>query len=171
MEGNKVYYKFIKNDLYRLYAAVTSLGLCKISFENSKSEFMYWINKNYPGFGIIEEDNDFIKEVEKQIFEYYAGSRKKFDLKLDLRVTEFQKKVLKALLNVPYGCCATYGDIAYSLGSKKYSRAVGNTLNKNPLPIIIPCHRIIDSKGGIGGFGGGVDIKKKLLKTEGALFV
>jgi len=166
METGAVYYAFINFDLCGLYIATTSSGVCKINFENSESEFLSWINQNYPGFKIIADRNKLDPKLEKQITEYFSGVRKNFDLKMDLKLTKFQSRVFNFLLKVPYGSVTSYGDIARYLGGVKFARAVGNALNKNPLPIIIPCHRVIDSKGEIGGFAGGVNIKKKLLNLE-----
>jgi len=166
METGVIYYRFINFDLCGLYVAETSLGVCKINFENSKPEFFSWINQNYPGFKIIADENNLESKLDKQIAEYFSGIRKYFDLKIDLKVTDFQIQVFNYLLKVPYGSVISYGDIACYLGGVKFARAVGNALNKNPLPILIPCHRVIDSKGRIGGFAAGVDIKKKLLNLE-----
>jgi len=166
MESGVVYYKFMNVGLCSIIIAETTTGVCKIDFLNCELNFLPWIQINYTGFKIVKVENEIKLEVEKQIFEYFQGTRKKFDLKLDLKSTNFQGRVFDFLLKVPYGSVVSYGDIANALGGVRYSRAVGNALNKNPIPIIIPCHRVINSKGGIGGFSAGVEIKKKLLNLE-----
>lgn len=104
-----------------------------------------------------------------QLIEYFDGSRREFDLPLDLRGTEFQRRVWRALLAVPFGETASYGAIARRIGSPAAVRAVGLANGRNPVPIIVPCHRIIGSNGSLTGFGGGLDRKRWLLEWEGAL--
>lgn len=103
----------------------------------------------------------------KEMKEYFAGSRKAFSVPLSVvSGTPFQRKVWNALRKIPYGSVKTYGDIAKEIGHPKAVRAVGTAVGKNPLAIIIPCHRVVPSSGGIGKFGWGSDIKKKLLDLE-----
>ena len=101
-----------------------------------------------------------------QLDEYFAGKRKSFDLPLRLKGTEFQTKVWKALELIPYGETCSYGDLAAGIGRPKAQRAVGSALHDNPLPIVIPCHRVLAAGKKLGGFGGGLEIKKYLLKLE-----
>ena len=123
-------------------------------------------------FSKSEEKTDNINETElikaafKQIKEYLDGDRKYFDLPIELMGTEFQKKVWNELRNIPYGQTKTYKDIAFAIKNEKACRAIGNANNKNPLPIIIPCHRVIGSNGKLVGYSGGLDIKEKLLNIE-----
>ena len=105
-----------------------------------------------------------------QINEYFAGQRKKFDLPLNQEGTNFQKKVWKALENIPYGETRTYKEVAKMIGNEKASRAVGMANNKNNIPIIIPCHRVIGSNGKLVGYALGLDMKKYLLDLESAVF-
>lgn len=102
----------------------------------------------------------------KQLKEYFSGKRNKFDLKLNICGTDFQKKVWKALLDIPYGETRTYQDIALAIDNPKACRAVGGANNKNKIAIIIPCHRVIGKDGSMVGFGSGLEIKKQLLKLE-----
>ncbi|MBU8901958.1 MAG: methylated-DNA--[protein]-cysteine S-methyltransferase, partial [Victivallales bacterium] len=102
----------------------------------------------------------------KQLEEYFSGKRKSFCLNLNICGTDFQKKVWTELLNIPYGETRTYQDIAFAIGNPKASRAVGGANNKNKIPIIIPCHRVIGKGGSLVGFGGGLERKKQLLKLE-----
>ncbi|HOP50214.1 MAG TPA: methylated-DNA--[protein]-cysteine S-methyltransferase [Ignavibacteriales bacterium] len=110
--------------------------------------------------------NDFEKKVYDELFEYLEGQRKNFTIPIEIKGTNFQKKVYNELLKIPYGEVVSYQDIAIKLGDKKYSRAVGNALNKNKLPIIIPCHRVINKNRNLGGYAGGIELKKYLLTIE-----
>jgi methylated-DNA-[protein]-cysteine S-methyltransferase len=101
-----------------------------------------------------------------QLDEYFNGERKDFDLPLSLTGTEFQVSVLKALLEIPYGETRSYGAIARQIGRPKAVRAVGAANGRNPIPIIVPCHRVIGSSGDLTGFGGGLDTKEALLRLE-----
>lgn len=106
------------------------------------------------------------QEAAKQLDEYFKGKRKNFDLPLNLKGTEFQKKVWEALKQIPYAQTRSYKEIAMMIGNKNASRAVGMANNKNPCPIIVPCHRVIGSNGSLVGYALGLDIKKKLLDLE-----
>ncbi len=112
-----------------------------------------------------------IKETITQLEEYFIKKRKTFDLPLKLEGTDFQKSVWNALLTIPYGKTATYKDIAKLIGNEKSSRAVGMANNKNKLPIIIPCHRVIGANGNLTGYAGGLEIKQKLLNLEKSALV
>ena len=101
-----------------------------------------------------------------QLTEYFSGQRKDFDLPLKLDGTEFQVSVLEALLEIPYGETTSYGAIAKQIGRPKAVRAVGAANGRNPIPIIVPCHRVIGSSGDLTGFGGGLDTKEALLRLE-----
>ncbi len=101
-----------------------------------------------------------------QLSEYFAGERKEFDLPLALSGTEFQASVWQALQEIPYGETASYGAIAKQIGRPKAVRAVGAANGRNPIPIIVPCHRVIGSSGDLTGFGGGLDTKAELLRLE-----
>ena len=104
-----------------------------------------------------------------QLEEYFAGRRREFTFPLDLRGTEFQRACWQALLKIPYGETRTYADIARMVGRPRGFRAVGMANNRNPIAIVVPCHRVIASDGTLCGYGGGLDIKRKLLQLEGAL--
>jgi methylated-DNA-[protein]-cysteine S-methyltransferase len=106
------------------------------------------------------------QKVCTQLTEYFAGERKDFDLPLSLSGTEFQVSVLEALQQIPYGETTSYGAIAKQIGRPKAVRAVGAANGRNPIPIIVPCHRVIGSSGDLTGFGGGLDTKAELLRLE-----
>jgi O-6-methylguanine DNA methyltransferase len=101
-----------------------------------------------------------------QIQEYFAGKRDEFRLELDLRATGFQIRVFAALLEIQYGELRSYGEIARAIGEPSAARAVGAAVGDNPLPLVVPCHRVIESSGKLGGFAGGVLLKKRLLALE-----
>lgn len=105
-------------------------------------------------------------EAARQLTEYFAGERHDFDLPLCLNGTEFQLLVLDELRRIPYGETTSYGDIAKRIGRPKAVRAVGAANGRNPIPIVVPCHRVIGSGGALTGFGGGLDTKKALLQLE-----
>lgn len=107
-----------------------------------------------------------LKKANHELQEYLSGKRKEFDLPLAPQGTEFQQKVWEELCKIPYGRTCSYKDIAENIGNKKAYRAVGMANNKNPIPIFIPCHRVIGADGSLTGYGGGLEIKEKLLEIE-----
>jgi methylated-DNA-[protein]-cysteine S-methyltransferase len=105
-------------------------------------------------------------ETERQLSEYFSGKRKTFSIALDMRGTRFQKEVWEALLAIPFGETRSYGQLAKQLGNPQATRAVGAANGRNPLSIIVPCHRVIGSSGKLTGFAGGLDVKAHLLNLE-----
>jgi O-6-methylguanine DNA methyltransferase len=114
-----------------------------------------------------QESSEATREYVRELEEYFAGRRRDFSFGLDLRGTPFQVKCWRALLEIPYGETRTYADIARAVGQPKGFRAVGLANNRNPIAIVVPCHRVIASDGTLCGYGGGLDIKRKLLELEG----
>ena len=110
--------------------------------------------------------NSIIQQVFKQLDEYFAGKRKRFDLPLSPAGTPFQQKVWKELQQIPYGQTVSYAQLAQSVGNPKACRAVGSANGKNPVAIIIPCHRVINASGKLGGYAYGLEVKKQLLDLE-----
>lgn len=108
-----------------------------------------------------------LQEARRQLNAYFAGKLKVFDIPYSLEGTPFQQKVWRALCDIPYGTCITYGELAKRIGDPKACRAVGMANGRNPLPILVPCHRVIGSGGRLTGYTGGLDIKIKLLQIEG----
>jgi len=108
-----------------------------------------------------------LKEAFRQLAEYLSGERKAFDLPLAPAGTPYQRKVWQALLKIPYGATASYKEVAAQTGNAKAARAVGMANNRNPIPIFIPCHRVIGADGSLVGYGCGLDIKRRLLELEG----
>ena len=124
--------------------------------------------KNFIIDTLWQKDDNFFYHEKKQFDNYFEGSSARLDIKLNIAATPFQKKVWSTLQTIPYGQVYTYGDIARKIGNSKAARAVGMANNKNPVPIIIPCHRVIGTNGKLTGFSSGVTIKKKLLELEAA---
>jgi len=122
---------------------------------------------SYTSFPETTGNKDIELKAVAQLREYFAGERKEFDIPLDLAGTEFQMKVWAALRGIEYGAVLAYADVASRINCAKAVRAVGTANGRNPVPIIIPCHRVIAKNGGIGGYTGGLDIKRKLLELEG----
>lgn len=147
-----------------LYFYKTNLGLIGIK-DNNKAITEVFFAKDNKGDNIKE--TDLIKKCFKELNEYLQGQRKEFSVPIEFnKGTEFQQKVWKALIDIPYGETRSYKDVAIAVGSDKACRAVGQANNRNPLSIIVPCHRVIGSNGKLVGYGGGLNIKEKLLKLE-----
>ena len=123
-----------------------------------------FINQEIPK--IKPSVNEIMKMAIQQLDEYFSGNRTTFDIPIAFDGTDFQNKVWNALYRIPYGETRSYQDIAIAIGNPKASRAIGNANHENPIPIIIPCHRVIRANGDLGGFGGGLDTKTYLLKLE-----
>ena len=111
-------------------------------------------------------DDTLYREAKSQLLEYFAGQRTDFDFSMEMVGTDFQKSVWRELLAIPYGATTTYGALAKRIGRPRASRAVGAANGANPLSIVVPCHRVIGSTGGLTGFGGGVETKQYLLDLE-----
>jgi len=114
-------------------------------------------------------ENEILLAAKRQLAEYFAGKRTTFDLPLGAEGTPFEQRVWRLLREIPYGTTTSYGELARRLGDPKEARAVGAANGKNPIPIIVPCHRVIGAGGDLTGFGGGLDRKRWLLEHEGAL--
>ncbi|PZE19745.1 methylated-DNA--[protein]-cysteine S-methyltransferase [Paenibacillus xerothermodurans] len=112
-------------------------------------------------------DHAALRNVEEQLQQYFACDRRTFDVPLDLRGTPFQVKVWEALVRIPYGTVCSYKDIGQAINGVKAVRAVGGANHRNPIPIIVPCHRVIGANGSLVGYGGGLNVKAYLLQTEG----
>jgi O-6-methylguanine DNA methyltransferase len=125
--------------------------------------------KNHKGGVRFEDSPEKLRPYVSELEQYFAGKRREFTFPLDLRGTDFQLACWRALLAIPYGETRSYADIARAVGKANAFRAVGMANNRNPIAIVVPCHRVIASDGNLCGYGGGLDIKRKLLELEGAL--
>jgi methylated-DNA-[protein]-cysteine S-methyltransferase len=116
--------------------------------------------------GLVEQDDEVLRETRRQLDEYLEGQRREFDIPVFMVGTDFQKDVWNAVTRVPYGATSTYSQIARDIGREKAIRAVGSAMAANPISIIIPCHRIVGSSGELVGYGGGLSLKRRLLTLE-----
>lgn len=167
-ECNAIYFSEMDSPIGRLTLTATDRGLCSIEFGGLKDQeipLRVWA-KRWLGTDQLIADREKFEQAEIELTEYFAGERNRFDLTYDLYGTEFQKKVWHALQDIPYGATASYKDVAIAIGSPKATRAVGGANNRNPLPIVIPCHRVIGAGGQMVGYGGGLNIKTFLLQLE-----
>lgn len=153
-------YKFVESPVGALKLVASDKGLAAILWENDSP-------RRVPLTGLAEDNrHPILLKAERQLQEYFAGSRRAFDLPLDMRGTTFQKDVWEALLAIPYGETRSYGQLAKQLGRPSASRAVGAANGRNPISIVVPCHRVIGSSGKLTGFAGGLDVKAQLLDME-----
>lgn len=144
-----------------LLLAATNRGLCRISYTvNGQDESL----ARAFGVRVLRSPLD---DVRRELDEYFEGRRQEFDLALDLRVGDFQEAVLRELARVPYGQTDTYGHLAAKVGRPRAARAVGMVMNRNPIPIVLPCHRIVGANGSLTGYAGGLRVKQALLELEG----
>jgi len=157
-----LYYSQIDSPIGPLNLAVSAKGLVALEFD--RGEFPSTQSKKISW----EHSPEKIKSYARELNEYFAGKRRDFTFILDLRGTPFQKQCWHALLTIPYGQTRTYADIARAINNPQAFRAVGLANNRNPVAIVVPCHRVIASDGTLCGYGGGLDVKRKLLELEGA---
>lgn len=155
-----VEYTIINSRLGKILIAGTKAGLRCLSFQEGTEPLAR--------HGDWTESSSAFRHAREQISRYLAGDIRAFDLKLDLRGTPFQLKVWEAVRKIPYGRTSTYAEIARSVGSPRAARAVGAANAANPLPLIIPCHRVVGEGGRLTGYRGGIDLKRRLLELEGA---
>lgn len=149
----------------KVYYYDTKIGRLAIA-ENGCSITQIEVNKLFSTKDFNVEETPLIKNAALQIEEYLVGQRNTFNLPLEPKGTPFQKSVWNALLKIPYGETRSYKDIAIAVNNPKGSRAIGMANNKNPIMIVIPCHRVIGSNGSLVGYGGGISIKEYLLSIE-----
>jgi len=158
----KLAYKIIDSPVGKLKLVASDKGLVAILWENDSPRRVRLGE-------VVEDGKHFVlSETERQLQEYFGGRRRSFSLTLDLRGTRFQNDVWGALLAIPFGETRSYGQIARQLGNPKATRAVGAANGKNPISIVVPCHRVIGSSGRLTGFAGGLDTKAHLLELETA---
>jgi methylated-DNA-[protein]-cysteine S-methyltransferase len=148
-----------------LFLAAEAGVLTRVSFASSSDD----TPADWPRDGLRSPENPLLADAIDQLNEYFAGARETFSVPLRPAGTPFQLSVWRALEEIPYGHTRTYRDIACSIGKPTATRAVGAANGQNPLPIFVPCHRVIGSNGSLTGFGGGLDVKLALLRLEGVL--
>jgi methylated-DNA-[protein]-cysteine S-methyltransferase len=164
----RIQWDVIDSPLGPLYVASSEQGLCRVDFGVNRAEFIAGLDplartvQSPPALALVTE----------QLHRYFADAGTQFDIPLDLsQLTPFQRSVLKTARRIVAGTVWSYGQVARALDKPQASQAVGQALGRNPVPIVIPCHRVVASDGGLGGYsgGGGVETKRLLLQLEGAL--
>lgn len=153
-------YKIIESPVGKLKLIASDKGLVAILWENDNPRRVRLSEL------VANDEHPVLLETERQLGEYFAGKRKAFSVPLYIRGTRFQKDVWEVLLAIPFGETRSYGQLAKQLGNPRATRAVGAANGRNPLSIIVPCHRVIGSSGKLTGFAGGLDTKAKLLSLE-----
>lgn len=155
-----LFHKFVSSPVGKLKLVASDKGLVAILWENDKPS-------RVPLTASMEHGQQkILVEVERQLNQYFAGERQSFSLPLDMKGTSFQKDVWEALLSIPFGETRSYGQLAKQIGRSSASRAVGAANGRNPISIVVPCHRVIGSSGKLTGFAGGLETKATLLDLE-----
>ena len=163
-----VAYDIVQTPVGALLVAVTARGVARISYDADPEAELEQLARSY-GVRVLRSAAP-IDPARRELDEYFAGKRRVFDLPLDLaQVADFNRRVLRELERVPYGEVVTYGELAARAARPRAARAVGTVMNRNPLPIVLPCHRVIGANGRLVGYAGGLERKEKLLRHEGAL--
>ncbi len=151
-----------------LWVAIGPKGVTTIHYgdEPSDNELRRLVRVYGPG---IVPDHRRSSALARELDQYFSGKRREFDIDVDLSgLTPFQTKILAATAKIPFGAVSTYQAVARRAGNEKASRATGGALNSNPIPIVVPCHRVVGSNGSLVGYAGGLDVKRRLLAIEGA---
>jgi methylated-DNA-[protein]-cysteine S-methyltransferase len=161
MQQRVLYYKTVTSPVGSLRLMASEKGLCAVLFDGGRHSRVSFD-------GVLEQDDrhPVLQKTEKQLEEYFTGKRKNFDVKLDPRGTIFQLMAWKELQKIPYGDTISYSEQAKRVGDANKARAVGMANGRNPLPIIVPCHRVIGASGLLTGFSGGMELKEYLLAME-----
>ncbi|MCG0275368.1 MAG: methylated-DNA--[protein]-cysteine S-methyltransferase [Thermosediminibacteraceae bacterium] len=169
-----IYFRKIDTVIGTITIASTDRGVCRIVLPGEgREEIMGRYHPNCTKEELVDELlcgklSDINSLAEEELKAYFEGKLRTFTVPLDLHGTEFQKTVWREVMKIPYGEVRSYGYIAKAIGKPKAYRAVGCANNKNPVPIIVPCHRVVGSNGSLVGYGGGLEMKSFLLKLEGA---
>jgi methylated-DNA-[protein]-cysteine S-methyltransferase len=162
-----VAYAYTDSPIGRLLLAVSDHGLVRLQWiENDEDETLQELADKVSPRVVLAPSR--LDDVRRELDEYFEGRRRDFDIAVDLRMAKgFTRKVLEATARIPFGSVSTYRDVAKRAGSPRGMRATGNALGWNRIPIVIPCHRVVRTGGGLGGYGGGLDRKRTLLAIEG----
>lgn len=163
----KITYGFYASSLGEMVLGKTETGLCWLGFmvKGYKGDGLERMKAHFQG-SVFDRDDDAVKVLGDKIIDAWRDGREK-DIALDLHGTDFQKSVWNALLDVSRGVVCSYGDIAHEIGKPGAARAVGSAVGENPVSLIVPCHRILKSDGGVGNYGWGADLKREILRAEG----
>src|SRR5436309_189833 len=164
-----VAYAFVPSPIGELIVAGTKRGLVRVSFPSETPDEVVEELSALLSPRVLESPAQ-LDEVRRELDEYFEGRRTRFELRVDMSLTRgFTRKVLQATARIPFGSVSTYRDVARKAGNERAYRAAGNALGANPIPIVVPCHRVLHSGGGLGGYGGGLDVKRFLLRLEHAI--
>jgi len=164
-----VAYSFVDTPFGRFLIACTPRGLVRLAFHPEPVEEVLVELASRVSPRVLEAPSE-LDGVRRELDEYFEGRRRDFDLPLDWRLTRgFSERVLRATAKIPYGGVSTYRAVAARAGNPRAMRAAGNALGSNPLPIVVPCHRVVRTGGNVGNYGGGPEMKRALLQMEGAL--
>lgn len=155
-----IYYTSVNTRFCEIILAGNEDGLTHLHLNTGQGKRVFEISGDW------RKNNGFFEDIIDQIQEYFKGKRREFDVKINPFGTDYQKTVWQALRKIPYGRLATYKEIAKAIGNEKAARAVGMANSKNPIPLIIPCHRVIGAGGKLTGFAHGLDIKERLITFE-----
>lgn len=172
--SNQLYSAEVDSSIGTITLTASNNGICHLDFQayaDTQSGLQQWAQRQFGTSDVSvqlvqAEEHDGLREAERQLKLYFAGRLRQFDLPLHMLGTPFQQKVWAALQHIPYGETCTYKDIAVMLGQPGAMRAVGGANNRNPVSIIVPCHRVIGANGQMVGYGGGLPIKTSLLELE-----
>jgi methylated-DNA-[protein]-cysteine S-methyltransferase len=160
-------YGWVDTPVGRMLAAATDAGLLRLGFESERVDVTLAELARKVSPRILQDEHR-LEKIRRQLGEYFEGRRKVFDMPLDRSLIRgFHRQVLDATERIPYGAVSTYREVAERAGNPRASRAAGNALGSNPIPIVIPCHRVLRTGHGLGGYGGGLDRKQLLLELEG----
>ena len=163
-----VAYDLIDTPLGTLLVASTERGLCRIAYDADPEREVEQLARAF-GLRVLRSPRP-VDAARRQLDEYFEGKRERFDLEVDLAsLADFNRRVLRELARVPYGEVVTYGELAARAARPRAARAVGTVMNRNPLPIVLPCHRVIGANGKLVGYAGGLERKETLLRLEGSL--
>jgi methylated-DNA-[protein]-cysteine S-methyltransferase len=163
-----VAYDLADTPIGTLLVAATDRGLVRVAFDPEPEREEELLARRL-GVRVLRSPKP-VDEAKRELDEYFERRRTRFDLRVDLSLaTDFHKLVLEELARVPYGATATYGELANRVGKPRAARAVGLCMNRNPLPIVLPCHRVVGASGALVGYGGGLERKERLLRLEGVL--
>jgi methylated-DNA-[protein]-cysteine S-methyltransferase len=165
--SEQIFYTILNSPVGKIGIASSETGIISVKINTEGDAFVKSLEKEF-GENLIkfQEKN---KQAVYELTSYFKGKLKDFNCKLDIRGTPLQKKVWNNTIKIPYGKMRSYKFLAGSINQPKASRAVGNAMAKNPIPIFIPCHRVIKANGQLGNYGPGKDIKRRLLKLEKAI--
>jgi methylated-DNA-[protein]-cysteine S-methyltransferase len=160
-------YDLLDSPIGTLLLAATPRGLCRLGFDPEPDRDLEPLAREF-GVRVLRVPKA-LDAPKRELDEYFAGARAEFELPVDVRfASPFRVRVMEALARVPYGVVTTYGELAAKVGNPGAARAVGSFMNRNPVPIVLPCHRVVGANGSLVGYGGGLERKERLLRLEGA---